>query len=260
MQGKENLPPQILEVQKEQITSLLHAEPKQIFLFSGGIAKDKRGSFHATTIADGDFADSDAFGYLGGVYRMLATVELAKIFPKADIVTTSIDAKTGISHAQVYAKQLEQHGVASKRITLEEKSVATRGEIKEMIKLVLAKEWSGPVAIVANNYHIPRILETYLNIEALIGDEDSSFKNDFEEFVSRGITVLFAPAEDVLNIVDKRYGHYFETLKNPSLRRVKNKKNEAFFKRIKDAIDLRQKWEESGIEAIRRGNYVKRPS
>ncbi len=256
MKEKENLPRKVTDQKKKEIVTLLGGEPRVLYLFSGGIARAKDGSLRATNIVDEDFADKDEFGYLGGVYRMLATVELSRIFPQAQIVTTSYDPESGISHAKVYREQLVQHGVDPGRISLEENSVGTRGELKEMVNFVLKNKLPSPVAIIANDYHIERIQEMWVRLERLIAPEDPGFKNRLEEFAASETQLLFTPAEMVLEIVDSQYAAYFKQLSEPE-KNLKFKKNKFrnFHRKVRKLIELRYKKEAEGVADLKSDKY-----
>lgn len=246
-ENRENTPePELL---KNEVVQLIGGEPQILFLMSGGIAPvvDKEGNvkrLRATTIFDGDFADGNAYGYLGGVYRMLAAAEMAKLFPNAPIITNSIDNQTKTSHAKVYAKQLEKHGVDPKRITLQEKSRSTRDEFKEMVMMAVDNDWKGPIAMVTNDYHIERSVVTFVKLGTLLGNYDPEFRQILNEFYARDIKVLFVSAEKVLGIVNPKYKDFFGKLKT----------REPFA----GNIALREKMEASGVKALQDNTYTKR--
>ncbi len=235
--------PEIPKNIKESIGLLIGGRPEVLFLMSGGIKKTKDGSYKATTVIDGDLIDGGTYGYLGGIYRALATEHLAKIYPDTPIVTNSSDPKTGQSHADVYADTLIRRGVDSDRIIRQSASHSTRDEFKQMINLSLENNWKGPVALITNDYHLERSVLTFASLDNLFR-EDKEFLGQLEQFWDRGTKVLFVNSEKVLDIINPRYKKFFAELRT----------TEPFA----SAIELRELWESNGIRALEEDNYQKR--
>lgn len=238
------------DIAKESLRQMIGGEPEVLFLMSGGIAPRKAspsersiGEFKPTTIADPDLHDGSTYGYLGGIYRALATERLANLFPNASIITNSRDPKTHASHAEVYKELLLRRGINGNRITTQEKSENTRGEFKEMIAMSLDKNWNGPIAMLTNDYHIERSTLTFASLNTLY-PEDENFLKQLEAFQNSNIRATFVSAEKVLGLLEPRYKKFFGELKS----------KEPFA----TAIVQRELAESNGIRALLDNTYQKR--
>ena len=174
--------------------------PEAIFALSGGIAKCS-GHNHFRTTA---FSDLDPRGYMGGgKSRTIAAVELVQIFPEAIVVPTSQQLRW-----QVMAQELKRYGVHAERIIRETESYDTISNLSEMIKFCYVRKWS-KVAVLSNEWHLPRIMLMYEQILSLLKSRSSDDYMDIKRIKRackiRGFTVAWISAEDILLLRSKKY-------------------------------------------------------
>lgn len=195
----------------------MHNPPDAIVPLSGGTVQDPSGEWRSTT-----YQESDSFGTLGGYVKMQAGAILAKRYPNAFIVANSkcMDGRLP-SHAQVHARELVRLGVEEERVILEEKSITTKSEVIEALKLAGEMGWKN-IFFVSNEYHLPRVRAFY-------------------EQTKSSIAANFISAEAVLIEKDPVFRVTFEEIKKTP------------------AYQLRLASEMSGVEAIRRGEYKGAP-
>lgn len=173
--------------------------PEAIFIFSAHTKKISL-SGNQKRYVSSDFNDEDSFGVLGGKDRIVATATLAKIFPKATLVTTSrrlLSDSQSPSHAQVVAQELIDEGINQSRIVKEEKSFNSVTQIAVMLELVLKKNWRKIVAI-SSDYQIPRLEAIYSNLEKLLGLDPQTLQN-FRQISSENRQIVFVSADNILN-------------------------------------------------------------
>ena len=162
------------------------------------------------------FISLDAHGFLGGGHsRVIAAAELAKFFPETKIVTTSRYQPDKPIHAEIYAKELKNLGVPEKQIELEPNSTSTMASLVELVKMTKMKNWKA-IAILTNEYHLPRVKEMYRQLEILAEKfnlSDKDFKEAEKYFKSHPLETNFVAAEDILPLRDKRYKKIIENVK-----------------------------------------------
>lgn len=163
--------------------------PDAIFVPSGGSVpyeKDGRTAWRSTT-----YAESDAFGTLGGNGRVKAVAKLASTYPHAVIVTMSHRGGDRPTHAQVAADELAALGVPHTRILLEEASSNTKTEVEEGLRLAQERGWRSAL-FVSNEYQLERIrafvaqaeerpacVIAYQSAEEILVKDDPSFAAEF---------------------------------------------------------------------------------
>lgn len=212
-----------------------------VFVLGGGLAKI-RDKFYPT-----DYRHGDEFGMLGAGIRMTAAIELylnkqAKNFvfstgrsekTKAvfgqDVPT---EAKTykekflrcleGLKKRNDYQEKFED--LEDPEIILEENSVTTMTNIKEMLEILQENKWQ-KIAVVSSDYHIPRIKALYERVLAKYPDIMQKLK--------------FLSAEEVVK--EYKPGKYDEAIK-------KFYQTSEAKKRIKN--------ERQGVEDLRSGKYA----
>lgn len=214
--------------------------PELIILLSAGtikeINKDRVVSYRSTRVDEGD-----AFGILWGEARMLATVEIAKHFPEATIVTTSVRPvllPREPSHAFVLRDELENLSVPRSRVILEERSTNTLSQISEALKIICEKK-ATRVVFITNEYQVNRAHTIYENIEALTS-VDMGTKCATKEIRNLGVQVQFVAAESILPYRDKKFIKIIDAMK----------KSPAYIKRLQN--------EERGTAMVISGEYGKR--
>ncbi len=150
-------------------------KPDAIVVLSGGIVPVSGGRWRATT-----YAESDAFGTLGGHDRARAAAYLAEEYKDAIVVTTSHRLDNALpTLARVYADELESLGVPKERILLEERSTTTQTAIQTIPVLARERGWRH-VAVVSSGFHIPRIKAFF---ERLATDVTADFLRSEEVIV-----------------------------------------------------------------------------
>lgn len=209
------------EEKRAQCERLCKGVPEAVFVLSGGIKQVSRGG--EPVFASNAYGDADPHGLLAGSKgRVMATVELADVFPDAQIVTNSMfptDEPEAPSHAAVMAEEMQRHGIASDRIVRQEESMSTLTELQALVRMIVERQWK-QIAVVTNGYHIPRceeILRQLLHPESVkLYTQSTSFSKALEQFhaseqwVLQTIaetrpSIVFVSAEDVLPIRDDHY-------------------------------------------------------
>lgn len=156
----------VINAKKEKYIELFHGEPEAIFVFSGDIVKNESMDIFPAEFGEENaeyrssaVSDLDPFGHIsGGMFRVVAAAKAAEQFPKAKIVTVSRDKEASPgrpSHASVMADELTRRRVGRERIILEENSISTATEIREMLILAAKMGWK-KIAVITSGYHIPR--------------------------------------------------------------------------------------------------------
>jgi hypothetical protein len=197
--------------------------PDAIIVFSTGLKQDSSGTWIPT-----DYADQDAFGTLGGIERIRAAAILATEYPGVPLVTTCRQLTSEPpTHASVYANALVALGIPRERIELEERSVNTRTQLQESIRLAKERNWHSLLGI-SSEFQIPRIQafwETeegekpealFISAESVLVPKDPAFAQEFEEVKgspayrsrlqaeARGIAALKAGTYTPAGITDKK--------------------------------------------------------
>lgn len=167
---------------------LIEKEPypyDAIIVLAGQLLKRKE-KYYPT-----DYRHEDQFGMLGAGMRMAAVIELyfqkkAKNFVfsggasgknKAahgqDVPTEAevykdkfLRSLAGLKKRKDFEKKFEN--IEEPDITLEDKSVNTASNIKEVLQMIQDKGWK-KVAIVSSDYHIPRITALYQQVLKKLG-------------------------------------------------------------------------------------------
>ncbi|MDE1919360.1 MAG: YdcF family protein [Patescibacteria group bacterium] len=193
--------------------------PDALIVFSGGSVAEKNPKTGETSYRSTTYAESDAFGTLGGYARVQAAALLARTYPQAFLVTTGKEGPDDKSHANIQAAELVALGVPRERIVLEESSVNTKSQIEESLRIVREREWRR-VLFISNEYQIGRI-------RAFV-----------EHLPERPVCdILYQSAEDVLAKDDPAFAAEFARIKE----------SEPYHRRL--AAEAR------GVAAIKSGSY-----
>lgn len=200
--------------------------PDALIVFSAGSVAEKDPDTGNVTYRSTTYEEGDAFGTLGGYARVQAAAALAKMYPKAFLVTTGKEGPDDKSHANIQAAELVALGVPRERIILEESSVNTKTQIEESLRIVRERGWRR-VLFVSNEYQIGRIHAfverlperpacelLYQSAEDVLAKDDPAFKAEFARIQqsepyrrrvaaeARGVTAIkigshrSAPSED----------------------------------------------------------------
>lgn len=208
---------------------------KALFVLDGDIQKKGSGKFERWSSTS--YTAKDAHGLLaGGHARVIAAAEIVRRFPDLKVVTTSCYKHEDPIHAEIYKEELQRLGVPEQSIEMECVSRSTLEELKEMVKMATKKGWN-KVAMLTNNYHLPRVKEMYFRLGELedYGGFDSRWTSAEEN-----LEVLFLDAESILPLRDQRYKKIVEKVKC----------SEEYKRRVES--------EKRGIQAIREGKYIKK--
>ncbi len=188
----------------------------------------------------GSYEDMDVRNLLSGAKaRVIAGAEASKHFPDAIIVTDTRDRDTSRgrpTHAQIYANELLQLGVQSDRILQEPDSINTITELAEIIKIAAERRWKH-IALISNDYHLPRIQEMYARLPELVSADDRQFSDAYRDFTAAGGVISTVSAEDVLLVRDPRYKRLIDTV------------------HALPSYTARVQAEQQGIEDLRQGRY-----
>lgn len=170
-------------------------KPDAIIVLSGGSVAEKNPYTGKTTYRSTTYDDDDAFGTLGGYARVQAAAILARKYPQAFLITTGKEGPDDISHAGIYASELEALGVSRERIILEESSVNTKKQIEESLYIAQTRNWK-QVLFVTNQYQVERVqvfvehlqkLSTchivYQDAESVLSGSNPEFSAEFSRVV-----------------------------------------------------------------------------
>lgn len=139
-----------------------------VIILCGGLYKKPDGTYAPTS-----YKHCDEFGMLGGQIRITAAIEIylheqATTFCFSTGVSQKQISKFGTTvpseasiYRDVFLDQLKQHTrPVQPQIFLDETSVNTTSNLQEVISLAQKKNWIS-LAIISNDYHIPRITQLY---------------------------------------------------------------------------------------------------
>lgn len=192
------------------------ASPDVVFSMSGGIAErpDKKGVYQSTAFD----VRTDTGHVTGSRPRIIATTEIANLYPEIPIVATSKVFDEEPTHASVIAEELIARGVDSTRILYEEKSIGTLTEVIEMVKLAVERNWQN-LAVVTNSYHIPRMREMYLRLPEIV--DDPLLSEVYRYFQEHGGEVSFVASDDIMRVISKRFADYLDRVEeSPEYKRT----------------------------------------
>ena len=131
-----------------------------VIVLCGGLRRDA-GGYHPA-----GFTDSDPFGMLGSHIRIPAAAELYRagcsgVFVFATGVSQRLRARFGPAvpaEAVVYAEHFRERAGDGPTVLVEAESVNTAGNVAAIARLARRHGWR-QVAIVTNEYHVPRVRE-----------------------------------------------------------------------------------------------------
>jgi hypothetical protein len=165
--------------------------PDALIVLSAGSIAEKDPCTRKTIYRSTTYAEGDSFGTLGGYVRVQAAAELSKKYPLAVLVTTGKEGPDGMSHARIQASELEALGVSHERIILEERSVNTKTQIEESLRLAQERAWK-QVLFVTSAYQVerartfvehlqehPACVIAYQDAESVLSESDQAFSFEF---------------------------------------------------------------------------------
>lgn len=236
-------PPNREEEKKKAIERIVEGSPDAIFVISGDIVPNsiegREDEFRSPGYADLDYRDL----ITGGRARVIASSELARCFPAANIITTSyaLGKEDRPTHASVMARELRELGIEDGRIILEEKSYNTLTELQEMVQLIFQNKWKS-VAVVTSDYHIPRMELLFEKLKELSSEKERDHLSEKVDEALRyinelGVVIQFVSAEDILPIRSSHYAGLISKVRET------------------DAYKLRVQMEQKGVEQLKEGTY-----
>ncbi len=191
----------------------LDGAPDVIFSFSGGIKQHDSAETGFRTLAYSDLSEHGLV--TGSRTRVIATAEIAEVFPHLPIVTNSFNRfdATEPTMASVVEKELVDRGIDSERILREERSFSTITQLIEMVRESNSHEWA-KLVVVGNEWHFPRMEAMFNNLETVVryadAEEDAKFKADLQKFRDRKVMVNFVASEAVMRAANDHYGTYLD--------------------------------------------------
>lgn len=252
---------------RESLESYVGGKPRAIYLISPGVAKGVNVDFKSATMLGEDYLRGTIHGYNGGILRIWAVADLYKFFPDTEVITSSIspankdtELSAPISHAQVQERELrrvwKKRGVkAPESIIKEENSISTITELAELVKLIVQNGWCGNIVGVTNDYHVERTTKMLERLPSLLDvskPEYTLYKDfgktwrEFKRKEENGeVSIEIKGAESILSLTDPKFKHALRS---------------AFSQEPwKSSLELRELWEEKGIEALESQNYESQP-
>jgi hypothetical protein len=200
-----------LQRKAERMKEIFHGvEPDAVVILSADIveAPDRKIGYKS-----GSYADLDVRDLLSGAKaRVIAGAEASKYFQDAEIVTDTRDrdlSRGRPTHAAVYADELQRLGVDASRIVMEEESINTIEELVETVKMSEQRNWR-EIALISNDYHVPRIREMYNRLDELADPKDIDFWNAYTSFQIGTRSLQVVSAEDILPVRNPRYARLIQ--------------------------------------------------
>lgn len=199
---------------------------KTIVILGGGLFKDSAGRWR-TTLGE---EEGDKFGPTNDRLRVLAAAALWEKDKNLIVVASGGQGQLkgslppDLTVAKVIKSELTDLGLPAEKITEEEKSGSTYGQLLALAEMIEKGEILGEISIISNEWHLPRI-------KAMI--EHSDLK---ETFAEKKIN-LVAAEEVLLQLKTKEWKEFIEKTRN----------NPAMKKRL----DIEAK----GVEQIKNGTY-----
>lgn len=200
-----------LQRKAERMKEIFHGvQPDAVVILSADIVEAPE---RTIGYKSGSYADLDVRDLLSGAKaRVIAGAEASKYFQDAEIVTDTRDrdlSRGRPTHAAVYADELRRLGVDQSRIVMEEESVNTIEELIETIKMAEQRNWK-EVALISNDYHVPRIRELYARLEDFAQAHDTEFWNAYTAFQIGNRSLQVVSAEDILPVRNPRYSRLIQ--------------------------------------------------
>ncbi|TSC69815.1 MAG: hypothetical protein G01um101449_516 [Parcubacteria group bacterium Gr01-1014_49] len=165
--------------------------PDALIVLSGGSVAEKDPQTGNTIYRSTTYAESDAFGTLGGIARVKAAALLARKYPQAFLVTTGKEGPDDMSAASIQASELEALGVSRERIILEESSANTQTQVEESLRIACERGWQHAL-FVTSDYQVERVRAfvehlrekpscaiSYQGAEPVLSEHDPAFSAEF---------------------------------------------------------------------------------
>lgn len=196
-----------LESEKKKIYErLCEGKPDVLFILARGVVENKAtGEFKSL-----GYGDTDPHGMVGGAKaRSIAAAELHHFFPDSLVVANSLIQQMPASMARVTAQELKKRGVEQEKIIIQENSYSTFTELIELIRLIVQNNWHN-VAVIANEFHIPRAQAMLAHINDLHDPNGYSKKPEVQEALRKikeiqSVHIAFVSAEEVLLMANPHY-------------------------------------------------------
>lgn len=219
----------------ERIKELFIAKPDVISILSGGVTVTK--APREVKYRTAGYLDRDEKHLAtGGRVRIIAGAYAAHAFPHTFLLTNSgvpDNFPDGPTEAALNASELRELGVPSSQILSQDQSFSTAQELLALAKLVTERGWEN-IAIISNDYHLERVKETLIHLEALAPREPhvhSAIRN------LQNKHIMFIGAEKMLSMINPHYAQLFKRVESSPL----------FLERIAA--------EKRGIQALREKRY-----
>lgn len=216
--------------------------PDVIVALAGSIVPTQGGREGFGGFKSPSYAELDNKGLSsGGKARVIAAAEAYQFFPDAHIVANSTNTsgdETRPTQAAVYAEELLSYGINEESLIREDGSTTTLTGLIELVRILQKDHGDAEnVAVITNEYHVPRVQKMIELLPTLVKTETPEAVNDVENFINSGKKLVAIAAEDILALRDPRYTKLFE----------KVQETESYKKRVAA--------EAKGLQALEDGNY-----
>lgn len=226
-----------------RIQEIIKGEPEAVFILTGAMKDNAGKNPKEHQFESGSFSDVDQNSGLatGGKDRMLAAVEIQRVFPKITVVPMSRTRSSDLpTYASVMRSEMEKRGVRSDVILEESDSVDTITSFKHAARLIKEHGWKR-IVFVSSEWHLPRSRALLEHIENFSDTEDEAeLLSDFaNQILQRNIHVQFVSSDAVLSAVSGHYRKLFDKVK------------------MDPGIQSRVVLEEKALRQIQSGSYGK---
>lgn len=236
------LPQPIIE-KTPGIKEIFEHEPDAVFVLTGAMKDNAGKNQKLQRYESGSFSDVDENSGLatGGKDRMLAAIEVQRVYPETTIVPMSRTRSSELpTYASVMRTELERRGVKSESIIEESESVDTITSFKQAARFMEEHGWK-KAAFLSSAWHLPRSQALFNHIENFADtEEEKTLLTRFADQIRSGeLEVQFVSSDDILSAVSSRYQQLFEAVqKDPG-------------------VQARVALEKKALAQIQNGNYGK---
>lgn len=197
------------------LRDLVEGTPDAFFILAGAMKYDDTKDEYITASFD-TYDENSALAIgrplpSGGRDRVLVAFEMHGVFPDAYLVGMSKTRdESKPTYASVVQKELLEKGVDEDRILLQDVSVDTITELKEVARLTIKRGWSNIVLIVSK-WHVPRAEALLNHVEDFIDEGEKTLLSSFANAIKSGaLRVQFLDTTAVLSTINDTYKKFFE--------------------------------------------------
>jgi hypothetical protein len=194
-----------------------------LFLLSGGVNKNQNGKWE-TNLGD---ECGDNFGPTNDRLRVIAAAKLWKKDPSIIIVSSGGQGQlagilpSGVTLASIIKYELVSYGVSPEKIVIEDKTGNTYEQLLKMAEMIKKGDVDGRVAVLTNEWHIPRInaMIRYSDVGKLLSE------NSIELISAEDVLLKLAPSD---------WKDFIERMRKSEKMKIRYESESRGIKQIKD--------------------------